>query len=97
MFAARGQGSSRSSHATSGGPLASTSAAGYAAEVSLAPRSGKYPHRLNLYERPPTDEVTLEEFEIWAIDRLRRESPATLPPFSLAPGTPDRLAVRDES
>ncbi|KWU42976.1 DNA primase, large subunit [Rhodotorula sp. JG-1b] len=71
MFAARGQGSSRPSHATSGGPLASTSAAGYAAEVSLAPRSGKYPHRLNLYERPPTDEVTLEEFEIWAIDRLR--------------------------
>lgn len=85
MFAARGQGSSRSSHATSGGPLASTSAAGYAAEVSLAPRSGKYPHRLNLYERPPTDEVTLEEFEIWAIDRLRRESRDLAPILSCSP------------
>ncbi|GAA5985883.1 hypothetical protein JCM10908_006318 [Rhodotorula pacifica] len=71
MFANRAQGSSRSSLATSGGPLASTSAAGYTAEVPLAPRSGNYPHRLNLYQQPPTDEVTLEEFEIWAIDRLR--------------------------
>ncbi|GAA6003477.1 DNA primase subunit PRI2 [Rhodotorula paludigena] len=51
---------------------ASTSSATYSApEVSLAPRSGKYPHRLNLYERPPLEELTLEEFEVWAIDRLR--------------------------
>ncbi|GAA5863634.1 hypothetical protein JCM3774_001198 [Rhodotorula dairenensis] len=74
MFAgaSRAQGSSsRAALAASGGPLASTSAAGYSAEVPLAPRSGKYPHRLNLYEQPPTEEVTLEEFEIWAIDRLR--------------------------
>ncbi|KAG9045970.1 hypothetical protein FS837_005328 [Tulasnella sp. UAMH 9824] len=31
----------------------------------------RYPHRLNLYERPPLDEITLEQFETWAIDRLR--------------------------
>lgn len=30
-----------------------------------------YPHRLNLYEIPPTAEITLEQFEQWAIDRLR--------------------------
>ncbi|GAA5963393.1 hypothetical protein JCM3765_003053 [Sporobolomyces pararoseus] len=34
-------------------------------------RSLKYPHRLNFYESPPTEEITLEEFEVWAIDRLR--------------------------
>ena len=31
----------------------------------------EYPHRLNLYQIPPTTEITLEEFEQWAIDRLR--------------------------
>lgn len=31
----------------------------------------EYPHRLNLYETPPTADITLEEFEQWAIDRLR--------------------------
>lgn len=30
-----------------------------------------YPHRLSLYEIPPTAEITLEQFEQWAIDRLR--------------------------
>ncbi|EWC43488.1 hypothetical protein DRE_07520 [Drechslerella stenobrocha 248] len=30
-----------------------------------------YPTRLNFYDKPPTDEVSLEEFEQWAIDRLR--------------------------
>lgn len=30
-----------------------------------------YPHRLSLYESPPTAEITLEQFEQWAIDRLR--------------------------
>ena len=33
-----------------------------------------YPHRLNLYQIPPTAEITLEEFEQWAIDRLRGTS-----------------------
>ncbi len=31
----------------------------------------KYPHRLNIYENPPTAEIELEKFEQWAIDRLR--------------------------
>lgn len=31
----------------------------------------EYPYRLNLYDRPPTAEITLEQFEQWAIDRLR--------------------------
>ncbi|KAL9105095.1 MAG: hypothetical protein Q9163_000013 [Psora crenata] len=30
-----------------------------------------YPHRMNLYIVPPTAEITLEQFEQWAIDRLR--------------------------
>ena len=30
-----------------------------------------YPHRLNLSDTPPTAEITLEQFEQWAIDRLR--------------------------
>ncbi|CUS08469.1 unnamed protein product [Tuber aestivum] len=30
-----------------------------------------YPHRLNFYNTPPTMEITLDEFEQWAIDRLR--------------------------
>jgi DNA primase large subunit len=29
-----------------------------------------YPHRLNFYTVPPQNEITLEEFELWAIDRL---------------------------
>lgn len=31
----------------------------------------EYPHRLNFYEIPPTEEITLEQFEQWAIDRLK--------------------------
>lgn len=31
----------------------------------------EYQHRLNMYARPPTADITLEEFEQWAIDRLR--------------------------
>ena len=31
----------------------------------------EHQHRLNLYETPPTADITLEEFEQWAIDRLR--------------------------
>ncbi|RPA78724.1 DNA primase large subunit [Ascobolus immersus RN42] len=33
--------------------------------------SSDYPHRLNFYNIPPTAEVTLDEFEQWAIDRLK--------------------------
>ncbi|EPQ25975.1 uncharacterized protein PFL1_06430 [Pseudozyma flocculosa PF-1] len=31
----------------------------------------KYPHRLNFYSLPPIDEITIEQFESWAIDRLK--------------------------
>ncbi|KKA28209.1 hypothetical protein TD95_003307 [Thielaviopsis punctulata] len=30
-----------------------------------------YPYRLNFYNEPPTADITLEQFEQWAIDRLR--------------------------
>jgi DNA primase large subunit len=30
-----------------------------------------YRHRLNFYDVPPTAEITLEQFEQWAIDRLK--------------------------
>jgi DNA primase large subunit len=30
-----------------------------------------YAHRLNFYVLPPTAEITLDEFETWAIDRLK--------------------------
>ncbi|CAH6722225.1 DNA primase large subunit [[Candida] jaroonii] len=30
-----------------------------------------YSHRLSFYDIPPLDEITLEEFELWAIDRLK--------------------------
>ena len=30
-----------------------------------------YVHSLNFYEIPPTTEITLEEFEVWAINRLK--------------------------
>ena len=34
-----------------------------------------YPTRLNFYDKPPKDEISLEEFEQWAIDRLRGMQP----------------------
>lgn len=58
-----------------------TSSAGQRGEVARHPlkggqqtRSGpseRYPYRLNFYTRPPLEEVTIEEFEGWALDRLR--------------------------
>lgn len=39
------------------------------AEASYAPLT--YPSRLNFYGAPPTADITLEQFEQWAIDRLR--------------------------
>ncbi|KAL8282597.1 hypothetical protein RB601_008466 [Gaeumannomyces tritici] len=30
-----------------------------------------YPYRMNFYSTPPTADITLEQFEQWAIDRLR--------------------------
>lgn len=37
----------------------------------------QYPHRLNFYATPPTADITLEQFEQWAIDRLRSKSRPT--------------------
>lgn len=34
-------------------------------------KDATYPHRLNFYALPPTADITLEQFEQWAIDRLR--------------------------
>lgn len=31
----------------------------------------EYKNRLNFYVTPPTADITLEQFEQWAIDRLR--------------------------
>ncbi|EIN07484.1 DNA primase large subunit [Punctularia strigosozonata HHB-11173 SS5] len=31
----------------------------------------RYPYRLNFYDRPPLEDVTIEEFETFALDRLR--------------------------
>ncbi|MBW0482611.1 hypothetical protein O181_022326 [Austropuccinia psidii MF-1] len=40
---------------------------------SYNPRNNElqYPFRLNFYDQPPTSEITIEEFETWAIDRLK--------------------------
>ncbi|KAK1723849.1 eukaryotic and archaeal DNA primase [Colletotrichum acutatum] len=35
----------------------------------------EYPHRLNFYTDAPTADITLEQFEQWAIDRLRDPQP----------------------
>lgn len=42
-------------------------------QFAQAPQWGplEYKHRLNFYSVPPTAEVTLEEFEEWAIHRLK--------------------------
>ncbi|KDN69013.1 putative eukaryotic and archaeal DNA primase [Colletotrichum sublineola] len=34
-------------------------------------KEAEYPHRLNFYTDAPTADITLEQFEQWAIDRLR--------------------------
>lgn len=43
-------------------------------KTQFAPATYKeqeYPYRLSFYNTPPTQEISLEEFETWAIDRLR--------------------------
>lgn len=37
-------------------------------------KEAEYTHRLNFYAEPPTADITLEQFEQWAIDRLRGKS-----------------------
>ncbi|KAF7556622.1 hypothetical protein G7046_g6243 [Stylonectria norvegica] len=40
-------------------------------------KDAEYPHRLNFYADAPTADITLEQFEQWAIDRLRGISAST--------------------
>lgn len=40
-------------------------------EVSSYAANSVYPSRLSFYDVPPLEEITLEEFESWAIDRLK--------------------------
>lgn len=43
---------------------------------SGAPRDyHKYKHKLQLYDLPPIEEVSLEEFELFAVDRLKGMHP----------------------
>lgn len=37
---------------------------------NIGKSSAKYPHRINFYDKPPLDDITLEDFEKFAIDRL---------------------------
>ena len=46
--------------------------------ASAAIQSNDYPHRLNLYDIPPTADITLEQFEQWAIERLRGKSVSSI-------------------
>ncbi|KAI5300639.1 hypothetical protein KEM55_006000 [Ascosphaera atra] len=36
-------------------------------------KAQEYPYRLNFYDVPPVEEITLEQFETWGIDRLKGE------------------------
>lgn len=55
------------------GPLAQDGGKG--AQVAHHPSRGsglaQYPFRLNMYSVPPVQDITVEEFEGWALDRLR--------------------------
>ena len=59
---------------TAGGPLAPASNGTYGEVKRYGKLPAKYAHRLSLYGRPPTDEVTTDEFESFGIDRLRSAS-----------------------
>lgn len=55
-----------------GSSRAFAGAGGVERHATRGPR--KYPFRLNMYREPPVHEVTVEQFETWAIDRLRGET-----------------------
>ncbi len=54
-------------------------------------KEATYPHRLNFYSAPPTADITLEQFEQWAIDRLHIL--AELEACSFRNRTPDETAT----
>lgn len=43
-----------------------------------------YEHSLNFYSVPPTAEISLEEFETWAIQRLKGVDSYSLPSLALS-------------
>lgn len=53
---------------------ASTSSSNGKPYMSLDSGRGGAPYHMTYYSKPPMDEMTLEEFEMWAIDRLRGAS-----------------------
>jgi len=57
--------------------------------AEAAYKETQYPSRLNYYSTPPTADITLEQFEQWAIDRLR----STHQPLSF---TADQILTREE-
>jgi len=60
-----------------GVPGSEFAASGSPAQVAHHPSRGgggaavQYPYRLNMYAVPPVQDITVEEFEGWALDRLR--------------------------
>ncbi|KAK6582813.1 hypothetical protein PZA11_005221 [Diplocarpon coronariae] len=53
----------------------------------------EYRHRLNFYTTPPTADITLEQFEQWAIDRLRDAVLAELESCSFRNRSPAETAA----
>ena len=49
----------------------------------------KYPHRLQFYTLPPTDDISLEDFETMAVDRLKG-CRGSLSIYSSSQGSRDR-------
>jgi DNA primase large subunit len=64
---------SSAAHRTTTASATFASGSGSAPEVALF-SSKKFPFKLSFYQQSPLDEVTLEQFEEWALDRLRGES-----------------------
>src|SRR3569833_2282862 len=59
--------------------------------AEAAYKETQYPSRLNYYSTPPTADITLEQFEQWAVDRLRSTHQPlsfTADPNPSARGTP---------
>lgn len=57
-----------------------------------------YPHQLSFYTTPPTSEITLDQFEQWAIDRLRSaylaRSSSSYPPSTADKIHPSQSSAR---
>ncbi|WFC97791.1 4-nitrophenylphosphatase [Malassezia yamatoensis] len=60
---------------TAAGPVATVPEVGKHAQVinqmSQQVQLGAYPFRLSMYGTPPVHDITVDDFELWALDRLR--------------------------